>query len=740
MNRYSRQLVCWLLLIVTVLLIGVSASADDIQYVTSDIRILYLYEDPATIDWPTLYYLNERFGCRIDLLTLQKGSASDLHTAFIENKEIYSHCLYVPFDFTGSDKLPLGELFESRYPDILILDNVNKDELVLQAAEYLKNLPHDTTRIFNILKIYQLLTPDQKKLSDKDVVLNSRELYHRYSTRMKFEIPRLSDNFNPDYFQGTHLTRYDLIKDNMATSAYENNFLSGITPFRLREIIDSLFADSPMKTTLLQQAFRIKTYFSNARFQSGRQQVENCVKGFRELRSLNQHQRVEREYPVFQKYLNALLKKAEDITLKKVGLNWDGKIVLRDSPHGPRLKFIVSLSVDGPMEVELSKFLFHPYWEEKSISLDTISITIPPHQTFIKEYLLELDRKYLEGEIPDSLKFTVEVNYGGIPLTFSSAIPLWEAPELQIALEPEFYFIKPFPELDIDRVVSQLNLKLVISKPKDYSGEADIEFETPRGMFAGSYRKTITLDKTIATKTVRIPFTISNLFELGVQHMTATLQIGGKPVAVDSGRIRIASCDIPDTRQVGFLPDSLGLIEDILSMTDAAYRPLTDRSLIKADLDAYDVIIIGSGSFRNYPSFGKLKDRFEQYLKGGGSLVIFAQPDDWPGEIVPVSIVPTAEILDKTEITNRIPEARILSQPYPISEKNLLSVFYKKQALHPAVISPSERVFVSPSGATFLSVSRIGDGQIIYCGLPLTELVAQLDIDAIHLFANILNY
>jgi len=31
-------------------------------------------------------------------------------------------------------------------------------------------------------------------------------------------------------------------------------------------------------------------------------------------------------------------------------------------------------------------------------------------------------------------------------------------------------------------------------------------------------------------------------------------------------------------------------------------------------------------------------------------------------------------------------------------------------------------------------------GQMIYCGLPLLEMVAQLDLEAIHLVANILNY
>jgi hypothetical protein len=48
--------------------------------------------------------------------------------------------------------------------------------------------------------------------------------------------------------------------------------------------------------------------------------------------------------------------------------------------------------------------------------------------------------------------------------------------------------------------------------------------------------------------------------------------------------------------------------------------------------------------------------------------------------------------------------------------------------------------WVCPSEATLLSVSRLGDGQIIDCGFPLLKMISELNIDAIHLPANILNY
>ncbi len=218
------------------------------------------------------------------------------------------------------------------------------------------------------------------------------------------------------------------------------------------------------------------------------------------------------------------------------------------------------------------------------------------------------------------------------------------------------------------------------------------------------------------------------------------LSVDGKMVAADTGLVRIASCHIADTVRVGYLPDTSGMLEDVLRMTDAGFQPLTDRTLLTYDLFSYNVIIIGSGALREYPSFRKIKDRLEEYLRQGGSLVLLGQPHDWPQGVLPVAFAPATEYVDQDEITNRIPEAQILAKPYLISDKNLFSSFYRQREVTSAVISPAEKVYVTPSGGTLLSVSRLGDGQIIYCGLPLLQRIAKLDIDGVHLFANIVNY
>ena len=120
--------------------------------------------------------------------------------------------------------------------------------------------------------------------------------------------------------------------------------------------------------------------------------------------------------------------------------------------------------------------------------------------------------------------------------------------------------------------------------------------------------------------------------------------------------------------------------------------------------------------------------------------MVMGQPHTWPLNALPASIIPSTELVSNDQITNRINGARILSRPYKITEINLLSSFYKPGEVASAVVTPSERVYVTPNGSTLLSVTKLGSGQIIYCGLPILEMVSKLNIEAIHLFANILNY
>lgn len=734
-------------LILTVLLGSVATptvASDLVSQALTDLQVLYLFEDPEAIDWPTLFYLSEESACRIDLLTVSAGNGFYYQTREVPDKAIHLYQYFVsPGDTLLIDSI-LAVQFQVRQPDVVILGSWEFGELMAALAARIEHTPPQPGSIFGIRKIYRYAPPsDSSAASGSIVTVGRRGLFARYQERMQLEIPQLYPWMRIDQQADVRLMRYELIAGRHLSNQPDPDFLTGLESLRLLSLFDKVLPPGAVRRSFINRARMFAMFFDGARRTVGSKRAENVIAGFKALLMLADQVGSETtlgSLSDFGPYMERLVTRAQRAVLKEIGMDWEGAIILRDSPHGPRLKFRASLTVNGPRFIELSFVRFQPYWDTIEVVLDSISRKVSPHQSFVREYLVEIDRSYLEATMPESLTFAAGIVYGAVPLTVTSAVPIWERPELQIEFHPSFFFVPPVARLEVDKVVSAMNWKAVITKPRYYHGTVSLNLETPRGVFAGAYKQNWQLEKGRVTETVRIPFSVSNLFELGIQRQTISLAVDGRQVAADTGLIRIAACKIDGKVTIGLMPDTTGMLEDILRMTGANYRPLTDRTLKTGDLEAYTVILVGSGALRDYPSFRLIKGRLEEYLRQGGSLVVFGQPTDWPEGVLPVGLVPSIEHVTGSELLNRISQARILSGPYAISESNLLSWLDIRRRVGAAVVSPAEKVYVTPTGATLLSISRLGDGQVVFCGLPLVEMISQLNIEAIHLLANILNY
>ncbi|MFQ5499724.1 MAG: hypothetical protein ACE5FH_08630 [Candidatus Zixiibacteriota bacterium] len=717
---------------------------DPVGYAVSDVRVLYVFTDAEAIDWPTLYYLNNDFGCRVDLLKLSERAGRRHTVREVAGRELFLHDYAVSIDDPQAVEKLADDLFVDRRPDMIIFSNDAESRPATGLRDLLLSLPPDSSRLFDILKIYERSPAEPDPFdSGSGVVLNGRELSRRFRDRMEVEIPKLYDWYQWNDTRYPRLTRYRLLRTRLTAQVPGASFVSGIQTNRLLELIERLYAAGPLRQTQQRQARLFHSAFGTSRSREGKERFTLIASGFRELTALASDSSMSRRIdsiPEYRRYLTRLLKRSEQAALEAAGIQWDGKVLYRDSPHGPRLKFRVAVSVNGPQEVELSDIMYMPYWDSVAVPIDTTHRIIAPHQSYVREYLIGIDKDRLERNRPDSIEFSARIMYSLIPLDVRSVLPIREVPDLKIRFEPHAHFVQPMARLDIDRVVSSLSLKAVITKPMDFAGTAHVNLGTPHGMFAGAYRQEVELEKGVHREVIRVPFTLSNLFELGTQQYSISLSVDGQLAAADTGLIRIAACHIDDTRQIGFLHDSSGALEDILRMTDAAFRPLTARTLEIGDLNSYQVIVFGSNSFRSFANLRSVRDSFEKYLRQGGSIVILPQGEDWPEGVVPISLATSFELVAKAAITNRLPQARILNNPYRVSQKNLLSAFYRSREVYSAAVAPAEKVFVTSSGGSLLSVSRIGDGQIIYCGFPILEMMSRLDIDAIHLFANLLNY
>ncbi|MBD3332731.1 hypothetical protein GF356_07765 [candidate division GN15 bacterium] len=740
--NFRRLFVLVLLLMAGLAMAASQTTASDIDYALCDVRVLYLYEYEEDIDWPTLYYLNDAVGCRIDLVNLKISTIWRQQLSQVDKAQIYAYRYFLPPDTTAMDSL-VTHLLADRKPDIVLVGASRPDTLLSHLVDTLKALPGEPGELFTISRIYQITEPKDQVQSDKRVVINTRELNQRYRERIWREVPKLFSNYTPPEHVGRHLTVYRLLHSQVESTAPQATFLSGLETFRLLDNIEVTFAPGPQQRTYTKLANDFISSFKAARFAMGKARTELLVKGYKQLTQLMEPPSIGSVagFPApYRRYLQALFERAEHATLNAVGLNWSGTILRRDTPHGGVVKYRIAVSSNGPQPVELSEIKFHPYWDSTATLLDAHRKRIAPHQSYEKEYLVDIEPERLTARQPESLLFTAQLHYGATPVGIRSVLPIWTKPEIDVRFEPAYFFVPPVPDLDVDRMVASMNWRVMITKPSTYAGEVRLNLETPRGLFAGAYRQNVPLERGKTLEVVRIPFSISNLFELGIQHQVIRLTIDDRTVAVDTARIRIAECKVPRSVTVGFLPDSTGQLEDVLRMANVNFQPLTDRTLITGNLDVYEVIVIGSGAADNYPSLPSAKDRLETYLKHGGSLVLMGQPEDWPRNVLPVAFTPGLELADQEDIEELINPARVMSMPYRITTKGLLSHFYRQRTVSAAVIAPAERVLATPTGAALLSVSRIGDGQIIYCGLPLLDMIARLDIEAIHLFGNMLNY
>lgn len=713
------------------------------SYALSDVEVLYIYDDAGSIDWATIYYLNDHDHCRVTLLTIRPGSVFRMAETGFEARQLVSLTAFGNPDSADFIAQLSEVLLGDRRPDLVLISELAQTKVYQLLIDHLTNLPLEPKSTFKLVNIFRWQSLSDSLLSSRSISVNSAELAERYRDRMRVELPNLVPAANLAGYNPPRFSRYEAVRAAQSAGSGRLGLLSGIPQLRLISILDGLLGDGPVESTVLRHARNFVTFFSMAANASGSRRVENLVTGYKSLIDLADQCRsltILRNNAELNKYLDQMLAKARRAVLAEIKVDWSGTIIRRDSPHGPKLKFRAALSVNGPQAVELSYIRFHPYWDSSVVVLESISRKVLPHQSFVREYLIETERGQLESKLPDSLRFTAEIVYSQLSLPVSSAVAVRDIPSLSVRFEPGFHFVPPVARVDIDQVVASMNLKAVITKPYDYAGQVTLNLETPRGLFAGVYRTTWDLSRGRTTETVRIPFSVSKLFEHGIQPQVIKLSSGGIIVDADTGLVRIASFKVSDKVNVGLFPDSTGLLEDILRMTQVKFQPMTERSLVTADLEAYEVLLMGSGFFRNYPSIKMAKDRFEDYLRHGGSLIIFGQPSDWPEGLLPVSFVPMTERIKKGRIRVRLPEGRLVSEGYDINFERLLAFFERERLVSPVVMAPSERVLVTPSGAGLLSVARVGEGQIIYCGLPLPEMIARLNLEAIHLLANLLNY
>jgi hypothetical protein len=105
------------------------------------------------------------------------------------------------------------------------------------------------------------------------------------------------------------------------------------------------------RTALSRKAGNYAGLLTIAATQTGLTRLQSIVNAYDEITALRDAAKLEPSLvrsPEVGPYLDELTGKVRRLALAESGFLWDGKIVVRDSPYGPKVKFVSSVDVAGP--------------------------------------------------------------------------------------------------------------------------------------------------------------------------------------------------------------------------------------------------------------------------------------------------------------------------------------------------------------------------------------------------------
>ncbi|MBN4076425.1 hypothetical protein JYT16_01780 [Gemmatimonas aurantiaca] len=724
-------------------------SADRIDRSLNDLQVGYFFEDPARIDWAAVALLSQRYGCHITLARVH--SAERFLVTRNENLKADITLVECYLNSESLDSLDIALTNSALPPDVIIFGLGLRDDIWKRIRSHYVARSRNGDSLFKDLvgvrKVYQALPLDDTRTLAHGAIVNQRELLERYAEVIRqvsagFFPNKVSPLYNSDAAQ--QFSRYELLRYTIVTSFRESDFLSGLAPLRLEALINAALPESASRKAHSRLAQRFQRDFDAARSaQSPKQRVDFLVSGYRAVSRLlelaNTDERL-RAQMFYLDYLARLSAEAQRTALAAMGLNWQGEIFVRETPSGPKVKIRARVTVSGPLGVQLARILYYPYGSDSTVVIDSIPHFVRPHQQFVREYLVDDEDLSSAQNAVDSLRFAAEIRYGGISMLAKSVAAVRGSQDLEVVFEPAFRFISKVANVLVDKTVSPFYWKAVVNKPKYYSGNVQIDLKTPPGVAAGAMQRTLKLTSGAETETLQFPLVAGRAMADGISRLILTLRERGQALATDTALLRVANCAINPKRAIGFLPDTSGILEDILRMTTADATALTNRALEVADLNSYQVLMIGSGAFRKFPALRRVSERLARYVRQGGLLVLFGQPEDWPADALSIEIHPSPLRLSGADLQIGERTHKLFSKPYTIYTRRLTETVSPRELSAPAGITKGKKLISDSKGRSLLSIINMGEGRIIYCGFPLLQRIAQLEINAIHLLANIANY
>jgi len=703
------------------------------ETLATDIEVLYLYDEPVSIDWPLIYHLAVEEACRVNLVSLKPGNENRCHVESSEDYNIHSYRFMVK-DFPRYDlDSVLTRLNSWRLPDIVILNRNLHNPASLEFERYLLNLNPDDDKVFNIEKILRDVSE-----GGGDIFINSSI----YLSEHYDELSELAAAFSStldELNRGQIYSAYSLIKDNTGGDK-KPSILPGIEKNRLHRLTEK-YIENSMVAASMNAA--MDEYIGNILSAVNLKGLEKINSVFDALESLY---RLRQEYfadftsdssTVVAKYISSLLDMVSSRIFKLAGIDFEFRNALRDTPQGPRLKLMTEIDNNGPLRITAGRISIRPNCNEKTIELSLKQKEIPPFSQFAREFTIDAEIESLVSFKPDSMLITGTIRYRGRNIEYRTFADAYLETPLSVSLVPKFAMIMPVSGKIYERLVEPVKLKAIITKPSFKSATIDIQVVNPPGTMAGAYRKTISMPIGTRSFEVSIPLVATRKLTAGKKRLIINLIENKYIVASDTAFVSRTDTDLNDKVKIALLSGSDGLLEDILVNTGADYRTISNRYLETRDLDQFDILALGTGCYENYPALATVRGKLKKFMEHGGTILVFGQPRNWPADLLPVSILSTEKLLPGHQL-------EVSKKSHPVFHKTEPSKFLefvdRRYKSYPALVSPSEPIVLLDDKVSMLTESKFKKGRLIYCGLPLLKMFQNLDFVAITFFSGLINY
>jgi len=765
----------------------------------TDTRVVYVYDHSNQIDWALIYYLTSENGCQVDLATVKSGPVykkislesklynislskfyipeilynyldSAARELYLKNlpdtalehldsagRELYKN--YLPdssveylislarelygeqlpeetvnyFDTVGAD------LFGENLPDIMIFSSDFKNRELQAFKNYLLDIPEEKTDVFFIRKYFCRVD----KGNTKSVYLNAEQYFLEHSREIEKMAAAVAETTPLPALLSTY-TIYDPLIDRTESSG-ELDFLSGIEKLKFDLMAEKYIPSASGRKAYEPSRNKYISHLESALHQTGLNKIESLMSALGEIQKIRQtyYYQIGKHdtlAPMAEYIENATVSLSSAI-FQEADIDYRAKIEIRDTPEGKRLKFKSEINNNGYLDIEAGWLEIETPDTDSAKILDDTWANIKPNNSLVRAYTIDVDPNNPDAIDADMVRFVGRVKYGGEEVGFVYTANAYEESPLSVEFVPDFMMIKPFgKKIKIDRLVEQADLKALIRKPADYVGRIKIKVVSPNGVMTGAYRDEIELKNGQRAVEIDIPMVMTHSAGTDKKQVEIDLIKGGNVIASDHAGIRQAEFNIPSNVNIALFPDQNGLLEDVLIETDALYRPVSERFLVAGNFDLYDAVIFGSHCFRNYNSLDIIKDKIKEYMEYGGTVIVFGQPDEWRDDMLPISIISTTAGLSSDSLQIMDKKHPIFSAKYKIDTDRLINAVNDGYISYPAVVFPGEKIIKSSSNTTVLAQTKLGKGKFIYCGLPLLEMIRDLNIDAIKLYSNLIHY